>query len=161
MSKKNIIAGLALLISGSTMAQVSLEKTIQIYNKLINKNNLVKATLYLSETDEINGWCNEKGIYITTGDLQVMSEAEMAGLLAHELAHYQFHDPEHYMPGKYREDRADYYAAIWLTNIGYKRCDAAKKFARYFYINGNNGGPDDEHSSNIDRYYRMCPTGKE
>lgn len=137
-------------------AQVSWKETIQIYENLIKKNNLKRPeALYIVYNKKINGWATpEYKIAISNTALLHLDKQSMAALLAHELAHLQMYDPYYYIPGKFKEDRADYFGRLYAEQAGYNRCKMAELFKHFYRQSGNNGGSDDTHSSNLKRYWR-------
>lgn len=158
---KKLIYVILLCVSFTANAQVSWKETIKIYDKLIKVNHLKRpVVLRLIMTDELNAWASpDNSVNITLYDLKVLTKAEMAFVLGHELAHLQFNDTHTQLSGTIQEDRADKYGAIWAENIGYSRCKQSYFFIRLYKLYGNLGDQGDPHSKNLKRFwslYKYC-----
>lgn len=155
MKKFKIVMLMLFLTSFQAQASVSVSEAIAIYNKLVRVNYLMPPTVYLIDSPDINGWAGEEGIFITTADLKILSKAELALLIAHELAHMQFKDYAHNIKGTLQEDRADLYGSGYAHNIGYSYCAQSAFFLRLYRMYGNLGGKYDSHSTNLKRFWRL------
>lgn len=94
------LAGLLFTVSPVMAAQTNwtskanVERVNRIGKALLAKNNLpTKITFKVIETDEVNAFANaDKEIYVYTGLLKfVNNDAELAGVIAHEIGHIVNH----------------------------------------------------------------------
>lgn len=169
---KKLLIALCVFLCVNCYARVSFEEGYKIYNKLIKINKLSHPKkLYIMEKrffifdengdkewvepTDINGVTTPQAIMLTKAAFTELEPAELAHLMAHELAHWRFKDSYYDLGGKFQEDRADKYAAIYAEKIGYNRCDQAKLYLKFYELYGNGGGPDDPHSSALVRYHRL------
>lgn len=110
--------------------------TAQIYKKLRLYTGQPVVPLVILPMNYQNAWTNNKHIYITTGWIKDLNEDEIAGILAHEMAHNMLKHtgwPSILYPSALsvvdQEAHADKIGVYLLLRAGYNTCEARKKWA--------------------------------
>jgi predicted Zn-dependent protease len=139
--------------------------TFQIYKNLrLYTGQPVVSLIIVEDLKTQNAWTDNKYIYITTGWLKVLNEDEIAGILAHEMAHNMLKHagwPKILYPSALsqidKEAHADKMGVYLLLSAGYNVCNARNVWNTERNIgDGDYADPwNQEHPSQSYRYYNM------
>jgi hypothetical protein len=93
-----------------------------IYMELQRAVKVKLPPLHVVTTNEVFAQTSETSIEISTGMLKMANNAELAGILGHEITHYMHKD---YLSNvsSFKELRADREGLGLAQEIGYKKCN--------------------------------------